>query len=369
MAVSAHAGHGHAGHGHAGHGHAEAPSRKLAVAFGVSLMVLVLEVVGGLASNSLALLSDAGHVLTDVLAIALAWFASRQAERPPSARYTYGLHRAGILAALVNASTLILLALWISYEAYHRLFEPREVESGLMLVVAAIGLAANLGVAWYLRTPGATSLNVRAAMAHVLGDALASVAVIGGGVAIALGGPPQIDPLLSVLIGVIIVVGGWAILRETFNILMESAPPGVDVDRLVRDLRALPGVTAVHDTHVWRLASDLPALSVHVRVACEAPAEADHTLGVCQRLLADRYGIHHTTIQIERDCTETLCPPEPAGADAAAYCAVPRASGAGTRPANTPSREVEAAHAGDRALGTPPLGPSGPPHAAHPHRH
>ena len=367
--MSAHAGHAHTGHAHAGHDHAEAPSRKLAVAFGVSLVVLGLEVFGGLASNSLALLSDAGHVLTDVLAIALAWFASRQAERPPSARYTYGLHRAGILAALVNAGTLILLALWITYEAYHRMFEPREVESGLMLGVAVIGLVANLGVAWYLRAPGATSLNVRAALAHVLGDALASVAVIGGAVAIALGGPAQLDPLLSVLISLIIVIGGWAIVRETFNILMESAPPGVDVDGLVADLRALPGVTAVHDIHVWRLASDMPALSVHVRVACEAPAEADGALGVCQRLLADRYGIHHTTIQIERECADVLCPPQPADADPLAYCAGPRPLGAGTRPASGYPGEADAAHTASHLAGAPSPAAGGPRHEPHPHAH
>jgi len=321
---------------HAGHAHPAAPSHKLAVALGVSAIVLALEVGGGLASNSLALISDAGHMLTDVLALALAWFASRQAERPANARQTYGFHRAGILAALANAATLIALALFISYEAYRRLFEPEAVASQLMLGVAAVGLVANLAVARYLQGDHAHNLNLRAAMAHVLGDALASAAVIVGALAIVLGGPVQIDPILSVLISVIIVVGGWSIVRETLNILMESAPPGVDVGQLVADLRTAPGVVAVHDIHVWRLASDLPALSVHVRISSVAPAEGDRVLSACQRLLRERYGIDHTTIQIERETACEPALPAVAGGEPAPYCTGPRpTNGGGTSPAKS----------------------------------
>jgi cobalt-zinc-cadmium efflux system protein len=328
---------------HAGHGHAAAPSHKLGVALAVSAVVLALEVAGGLASNSLALLSDAGHMLTDVLALALAWFASRQAERPPNARQTYGFHRAGILAALVNAATLVALAVFIGYEAYQRLFDPEPVASQLMLGVAVVGLVANVAVARYLQAGHEHNLNLRAAIAHVVGDALASAAVIVGAVAIALGGPLQIDPILSVLIGVIIVAGGWSIVRETLNILMESAPPGVDVNQLVGDLRAEPGVAAVHDIHVWRLASDLPALSVHVRIDSAAPADADRVLCACQRLLRERYGIDHTTIQIERDGADGLCAPATDGAALDAYCTGPRpANGAGTRPATDPAAAADA---------------------------
>jgi cobalt-zinc-cadmium efflux system protein len=320
---------------HAGHEHAATPSHKLGVALAVSAVVLAIEVAGGLASNSLALLSDAGHMLTDVLALALAWFASRQAERPPNARQTYGFHRAGILAALANAATLVALALLIGYEAYQRLFDPEPVASQLMLGVAVVGLVANLAVARYLQVGHAHNLNLRAAIAHVLGDALASAAVILGAIAITLGGPVQIDPVLSVLIGVIIVVGGWSIVRETLNILMESAPPGVDVNRLVADLRAEPGVTAVHDIHVWRLASDLPALSVHVRIDSAAPADADRVLCACQHLLYQRYGIDHTTIQIEREGADGPCAPATEGDEDGAYCTAPRpGNGTGTRPAN-----------------------------------
>jgi cobalt-zinc-cadmium efflux system protein len=295
---------------------------------------LALEVAGGLASNSLALLSDAGHMLTDVLALALAWFASRQAERPPSSRHTYGYHRAGILAALANAVTLVALALFIGYEAYQRLFEPEPVASQLMLAVAVVGLAANVAIARYLQASHQHNVNMRAAIAHVLGDALASAAVIVGAIAIALGGPVQIDPILSVLIGVIIMVSGWSIVREALNILMEGAPPGVDVDQLVADLRAEPGVAAVHDIHVWRLTSDLAALSVHVRLDDSAVGQGQRVLGACHRLLRERYGIEHSTIQIERDSAGTVCAPALDGADPNAYCAGPRwPSGAGTRPA------------------------------------
>jgi len=298
---------------HAHHDHGAAPSRRLAVSFFVSLAVLGLEVAGGLASNSLALLSDAGHVFTDLLAIALAWFASVQAERPPNLRQTYGFHRAGILAALVNAATLVLLALFITYEAYHRLAEPRPVAGQLMLAVGAVGLAANLGCAWYLRARDQANLNLRAALAHVLGDALASAAVIVGAVAIALGAPSQIDPLLSVLISFIIVATGWSIVRETLDILMESAPPGLDVGKLVADIQTLPGVVAMHDVHVWSLAAHMPALSAHVRLDGATQADGDAVLCQIQQLLAERYGIVHNTIQIERDGGQVLCAPDGTG--------------------------------------------------------
>jgi cobalt-zinc-cadmium efflux system protein len=303
----------HAAQQHAGHAHAASSSHKLAVAFFIGLAVLAIEVVGGLASNSLALLSDAGHVLTDVLAIALAWFASVQAERPPTARQTYGFHRAGILAALVNATSLVVLSLFLIYEAYQRLFEPEAIASNIMLGVAIVGLVANVGVALYLREPGGANLNMRAALVHVVGDALASVAVIGGAIAIALGGPVQIDPLLTMLISVILMVGAWTIGRETLDILMESAPAGVDVDKLVEDLQTLPGVVAVHDVHVWSLASHLPAMSAHVRIDGAAHADGDRVLGEVQHLVAEHYRITHTTIQIECDASDAACADAGAG--------------------------------------------------------
>jgi cobalt-zinc-cadmium efflux system protein len=311
---------GHAGHEH---DHGAMPSRRLAVALIVSLAILALEVAGGLASNSLALLSDAGHVLTDVFAIGLAWFASRQAERPPNVRQTYGFHRAGILAALANAATLIAISLFIAVEAVHRLFDPEPVATGVMLAVAVVGLVANLAVAWYLRPRGTTNLNLRAALAHVKADALGSAAVIVGALAIGLGGPLQIDPLLSVAIGVVIVLGGWSIARETLEILMESAPRGVDVGQVVADLHAIPGVVAVHDVHVWSLAPQMPALSAHVRIDGAAHADGNRVLGDIQRHLAERFGIEHNTIQIECDAAAAPCPPDSADVGCAPRTAAP----------------------------------------------
>jgi cobalt-zinc-cadmium efflux system protein len=290
-------------HAHADHEHAATSSQKLAMAFGVSLTVLVLEVIGGLASNSLALLSDAGHLFTDVFAIALAWFASVQAARPPTLRQTYGFHRAGILAAFVNAATLVLLAVFISVEAYRRLLDPHPVAGETVLVIAVIGLAANLGVAWYLREPGTTNLNLRAALAHVLGDALASAVVIVGAIAIMLGGPVQVDALLSIVIAIIIVFSGATILRDSLNVLMESAPRGLDVGKLIADVEAVPGVVAMHDVHVWSLAAHLPALSAHVRVEDDTHPRCDQILVEIQHLLAERYGIAHNTLQLE--CAES----------------------------------------------------------------
>ncbi len=300
------------GHAHHDHGHAAASSNRLAVAVFVSLAILAVEVAGGLAANSLALLSDAGHVFADVFAVGLAWYASRQAARPPNVRQTYGFHRAGILAALFNAASLLVISVIITVEAIHRLLDPEPVASGLMLGVAVLGLVANLGLAWYLWPRGETNLNLRAAVAHVQADALGSIAVIVGAAAIALGGPLQIDPLLSIVISVVIVVSGWEIARETLEILMESAPRGLDVGRVVADLQTVPGVAAVHDVHVWSLASHMPALSAHVRIDCASQPDGDRVLGEIQHLLTERYGIDHNTIQIERDGGALPCPPEAA---------------------------------------------------------
>jgi cobalt-zinc-cadmium efflux system protein len=298
---------------HHDHDHGDTPSRKLAIAFFISAAIMLLEIVGGIYSNSLALLSDAGHMFTDVCALALAWFATIQAARPPTLRKTYGFHRAGILAALVNAATLVLLAGFIAVEAYRRLQDPEPVQSDAMLAIAVVGLVANLGVAWYLREPGSGNLNLRAAMAHVLGDALGSAAVILGAIALALGGPLQIDPILSVLIAVIIVVSGVGILRDALNVLMEGAPTGLDVGKLMADLQAIPGVIAIHDVHVWCLASNIPALSAHVRVGDDVDPRTDQVLAAIQRLLAERYGINHNPIQIEREEAAIPCAPTSAG--------------------------------------------------------
>jgi cobalt-zinc-cadmium efflux system protein len=290
----------------AGHSHAHAATgRQLRTAVLLTALILAVELAGGLVAHSLALLSDAGHVLTDVVALALAWFATSQADRPPDARKTYGYHRTGILAALANASALILIVLVIAFEAIRRLQHPETVTPLPMFGAAAFGIAANLYIAFGLRGEGHENLNVRAALLHVMGDIGASVGVILGGLVIALTGWYAADPLISLAIAVLIARGAWNVLRETTDILMEASPRHVDVTRLARDIVAMPAVTDVHDLHVWSIAGGMTALSAHVQVEEDCPLSAcDGLLERINRILLDRYRIAHTTIQFEYACCE-----------------------------------------------------------------
>lgn len=282
-------------------------SARLRFALVLTLAIFAIEVAGGLLSNSLALLSDAGHVFTDAIALGLAWFAARQADRPATESKTYGFHRAGILAALANAVSLVLIAVFILWEAYGRLRQPETVQSGLMLGVAFAGLLVNLFVARYLQGHQHENLNVRSAMMHVLGDALASAAVIVGGIVMALTGWFFVDPLLGVLIALIIAVGSWTIIRETVNILMEGVPKGLDLEQLLADVRQVPGVQHVHDVHVWSLATGLHALSCHVIVSDQALSESDLILRCINEVLGCKYGINHTTLQFEHCECGLIC--------------------------------------------------------------
>jgi cobalt-zinc-cadmium efflux system protein len=288
-------------HGHR-HRHVS-PRRALGIAFALTALVLLVEVVGGFASRSLALLSDAGHVLTDIVALGLAWFAAAQAERPSDDRRTYGYHRVGILAALANAVTLILIVIAIAIEAIHRLQQPEQVTPWIMFVAALVGVAVNLFIGFGLRREGGNSLNMRAAMLHVFGDVGASTAVIVGGIIIALTGWYPADPLISLAIAVLIAWGAWRVLRETVAILMESAPPDVDVTRLLRDLGKIPGVSGVHDLHVWSIAGGMRALSAHVQVVDRPLSACDTLRERINTLLRKDYSIGHTTLQFEcRNC-------------------------------------------------------------------
>lgn len=282
-------------------------SARLRFALVLTLAIFAIEVAGGLLSNSLALLSDAGHVFTDAIALGLAWFAARQADRPATESKTYGFHRAGILAALANAVSLVLIAGFILWEAYGRLRQPETVQSGLMLGVAFAGLLVNLFVARYLQGNQHENLNVRSAMVHVLGDALASAAVIVGGIVMAITGWFFVDPLLGVLIALIIAVGSWTIIQETVNILMEGVPKGLDLEQLLADVRQVPGVQHVHDVHVWSLATGLHALSCHVIVSDQALSESDLILRCINEVLGCKYGINHTTLQFEHCECGLIC--------------------------------------------------------------
>jgi cobalt-zinc-cadmium efflux system protein len=270
----------------------------LKVALALTCLVLAVELVGGLVSHSLALLSDAGHVLTDVFALGLAWFAVSQSNRPADARRSYGYHRVSILAALVNSVTLIVIVLAIGYEAVRRLAYPEPVQGGVVIVAALVGITINLFVAFGLRGES-RSLNVRAALMHVIGDIGASVGVVVSGIVILLAGWLYIDPLLSLGIAVLIAFGAWRIVRETVNLLLEGTPAEIDLAAVTKEITSTELVTSIHDLHVWALSSDEMALSCHVVVA-ECPlGDAEHVVRDLESRLCGKFAIGHTTIQVE----------------------------------------------------------------------
>lgn len=283
----------HHDHSHGVTGH------KLQTALLLTVIILIVELAGGLLSHSLALLSDAGHVFTDIVALGLAWFATMQAERPADAKKTYGYHRTGILAALANAVSLIVIVGAIAFEAVRRLQHPESVTPWLMFMAAAVGIVVNLYIGIGLRREGEDNVNVRAATLHVFGDVGASAAVIVGGAVIVLTRWYPADPIISLAIAVLIAWGAWSILRETLDILMESTPRGLDVAQMVQDMVQEPGVVDVHDLHVWSIAGGMHALSMHVQVGDRPLSECDPLLTRLNRLLESRYNIDHSTVQFE----------------------------------------------------------------------
>jgi cobalt-zinc-cadmium efflux system protein len=272
---------------------------KLKIAILVTALVLAVELIGGYLANSLALLSDAGHVFTDVLALLLSWFGVRQAQRPASHRMTYGYHRIGILVALINAISLVAIAGIIFYEAYQRFLAPEQVTGSLMLGVAMGGLIANLAIIFVLHSEEHRNLNVRSAFLHVAGDALASVGVIIGGLVILFTGVFWIDPLLSVLIGLIIGYGSWGVIREGVSIFLEASPEHVDVEEMVSVMRDVPGVEDIHDLHVWTIAPGIHSLSAHVTIDDVRLSESTAILNQLNNILCARFDIGHTAIQFE----------------------------------------------------------------------
>ena len=294
------------GHGHShGHAHAHASSRasdrrRLLGALALTAIILVAEVAGGFYSHSLALLSDAGHMLSDAAAQALSLVALAIAARPADARRTYGYHRIEILAALANGVALILLSVWIFYAGYTRLVAGAPaIDLPVMMVIAAIGLVANLGGAWLLHD--AQSLNLRGAYLHVLTDTLSSVAVLlGGGVMmLAHGGLWLIDPILSMAIAVFITYSAVRLVRETVDVLLEAVPVDVDLHGVIAAMMAVPGVSAVHDLHIWTITSGMRALSAHLVVDDAQRGETDRLLSELKELFEHRFTITHSTIQIE----------------------------------------------------------------------
>ena len=286
----------HAHRHHHGHGHATG-ERGLRWVLGLTAAFMVAEFVGGLASNSLALLADAAHMLTDVGAVGLSLFALWFARRPPTPGKTYGWVRIEILVALLNATTLIVLAGFIFVEAWQRFSEPFEIRSGLMLAVASGGLVVNLIAAALLHRSAGESLNVRGAYLHVLGDLLGSVGAIAAAIVIMTTGWTLADPLISVFVGLLVLVSSWKLLRESVDILLESVPAHIDMLEVQRAIDEIPGVDNVHDLHVWTVTSGFLAMSGHAVVS--APAEHTRVLAEIHRRMVQRFGIRHVTVQLE----------------------------------------------------------------------
>ena len=264
-----------------------------------TVVFVAVEAVAGIRAHSLALLSDAGHNITDALALLLAWFAFYLQAKPADEIKTYGYHRAGVLAAFVNALTLVLLSAWIFYESAMRLRHPQEVHEGVMMAVAALGVAMNGGIMLALRRASHHDLNVRSAFVHMLGDALGSLAIIAGAVVIRYTGLGQVDPALSILIGLLIVWTAWDIIRESLNILLEGLPRGIRLPDVMAAMCCLEGVLDVHDLHIWSLGSSAHALSCHVLIDDVPPSASDAILRRLNGMLAERFHISHTTVQFE----------------------------------------------------------------------
>jgi cobalt-zinc-cadmium efflux system protein len=271
--------------------------RALTVVLALTASFTVAEVVGGLLTGSLALLADAGHMLSDNLSLGLALFAAWLAGRPATPERTFGYQRAEILAALFNGVTLVAISIWIFVEAYSRLREPPDVLGGWMLAVAVIGLLVNAAGAAILSRSNDENLNVQGALRHVIADALGSVGVIVAALVIIFTGWRYADPLVSAGIGVLILASSWSLLRDSTNILLEATPRGIDAEDVGRRMAGAEGVVEVHDLHIWNITSGFPALSAHVLVGQADDCHARRR--ELEELLSREYGISHTTLQVD----------------------------------------------------------------------
>jgi cobalt-zinc-cadmium efflux system protein len=276
-------------------------SRRLVFAITLTAITLVAEIVGGLWSNSLALLSDAGHVFLDLFALILSLGAIKLAAQPASERHSYGLHRAEVLASLINGLTVFVMAVGILYEGSKRLIAPEVVQTTPMLVIAVLGLIANLLAAKGLHGHSHDDLNVRSAFLHVLGDAAASVGVITGALLMHYTGWYQADPIISIAIGLLILVGAGRVLREATHILMEGVPRGMSVEKVAAQLRRTEGVLDVHHLNIWSVCSHIFALSAHIEIDPEYDGERIQLLHTIEHELEHTFHITHTTIQF--DCS------------------------------------------------------------------
>ncbi len=296
-----HEGHSHGGHSHGGgggHDHARGANKKaLAVVLSFTLTYMFAEIIGGFITGSLALLADAAHMASDNVALALALFAFWLADKPPTPNRSFGYKRGEILAALFNGVTIVAVSIWIFYEAYNRFQDPPEILGGWMMVVAVIGLIVNIAGAVILQRSAGENLNMQGALRHILADLLGSVGVIAAAVVILLTGWSYADPLLSVLIGVLVLFSSWRLLKESVGVLMEGSPPGMDAREVGRKMVGVEGVEEVHDLHVWTITSGFPALAAHVLVGPDD--DCHERRRELEEVLTREFGIEHTTLQVD----------------------------------------------------------------------
>jgi len=280
--------------------------RNLLIVLSITALVMIAEIIGGLLANSLALLSDAGHMLTDILALGLSIVAMRFAQKPPTASKTFGFYRLEILAAFFNGLLLLFVSFYIFYEAYHRLLHPEEIKGLFMLVVAFIGLLANgVGIV-VLRKSAHTSLNVKSAFFHLVGDTISSGGVIVGGLLIIYTGWYVVDPLIGIFIGMLILRGAYALVRESIDIFLEATPKDINVEKMLDDLRKIEGVKEIHHLHLWTITSGMYAMSAHVLIEDLLTSKSAQILTAIESLLRE-YNIEHTTVQFESEsCGDNL---------------------------------------------------------------
>lgn len=287
-----------------GHHHRVSNERRVFWALIITACFMLVEVAGGLISGSLALIADAGHMLTDAIALMFSWIAFRMARAPADEKRSYGYHRLQIVAAFVNGLTLVLVVGWIGFEAVRRIMEPVAIVGEAMLAVAVAGLLVNLAAFWIIHGGDRGNLNLAAAAAHVMGDILGSAATIVAAGAIIVFGFTIADPVLSILVALLILKSSWSIIRKSMHILLEGTPDWLDVDELKERLvAAMPQVTGIHHVHAWSLTTERPMITLHASVVGDS-GSGETLLGI-KRLLAEDYGITHSTIQIEcGDCTD-----------------------------------------------------------------
>jgi len=290
------------GHNH-DHG-ASLTGRRLLLSVFITIGFVIGEAAAGYFSNSLALLSDAGHNFADALALILSWYGLLIARRPSSAKRTFGYHRVGILTALVNAVALVLIALLIFWEAISRLRRPEPVQSKPMIVVALVAILLNTVISLWLRKAAKHDLNVRSAYMHMVGDAIAAAGVVVAGIVIAFTGASIADPVVSILIGLLILWSSWGILKESVNVLLEGIPRGMDMATLEQKISGVHGVLEVHDLHVWTVGSGIICCSCHITVEEQSVRSGENVLRAVAKELEHDFGITHTTIQVEAEGCE-----------------------------------------------------------------